>query len=78
MGVKNGAYFKTKRLAQISREIAKRLSKGKKINLDAFAIWIEVNLGLTNKKAREYIELSSKTHNWHIDKKGFLVLEEES
>ena len=78
MSLRDGAYFKSKRLQDISKEIAKRLSKGKKLNFEGFVTWIEFNIGLTDKKAREYIKLTCKTHHWHLDKNGFLVLEQEN
>jgi len=70
---RDGSYVKTERLNQIAAKVSPLLGQGEKVNIAKLISWIEVTIGLTRKKAGEYINILADVYEWEV-KNGFLVL----
>lgn len=73
----DGAFYKSQRVKQISKEIARLLNKGRKINIERLLNWIEMEIGLSRKRARQYLDLILKTHETWMEEKGHIRKEKE-
>jgi len=61
---RDGAFVKTQRIKQIVREIA-RQPPGP-VSLDRMVTWVEVNIGLSTRRALEYIEKACLAQGWLV------------
>lgn len=61
---KDGSYVKVERLSQIKKEIAKRFPNP--ISFNDMILWVEVGIGLTPEKAKDYIEKIVAASGWVI------------
>ena len=66
---KDGSYVKTQRMRRIAAFIAK--ADGDKIKTDKLLAWIEVNVGLTKAKAKQYVATLALAFDWK-EKDGYL------
>lgn len=69
---RDGAFIKTERVRRIGKEIAKHSPKA--MSLDRLMAWVEMEIGLTRKRAEEYILLACLAHGWVIED-GMVVFE---
>ena len=67
---KDSAWLKTERLKIIARSLATMITQNKKVDYEHFITLIEYEHGLTRKKAKYYIDLICKTHDWEIEYEG--------
>jgi len=61
---RDGAYWRRMRLKQIKEEIAKHMPNG--VSVEKMLIWIQVEMGLTRKKAEEYLRLAVESSDFTI------------
>ena len=72
-GRRDGSYVRSERLVQIARQIAYRItnSKTKQCSIEELNLWIQFDLGLTEKRATEYVDLVVRAKGW-LKKDGFI------
>ena len=70
---RDGSYVRSQRLLDIAKQIAYKIheSTNKLCSYDELIIWVQMWMGLTDKKAAEYINLVLKAKGW-ILKDGFI------
>ena len=61
---KDGSYVKVARYHQIERKIASQFPNP--VSVDLLILWVKLNVGLGEAKAREYIEDVVKGKDWVI------------
>jgi hypothetical protein len=66
----DGSETKTRRMTLIAKEIAKHFPGS--VDLDKMLLWIRVHVGLTPKKAEEYLNDVIDSHGW-ISKDGLIT-----
>jgi len=71
---RDGAFVKTERIKTITRQIARSFPG--EIDIEKMIIWIEVNIGLSPGRAREYIEKACIVQDWNI-LEGQIVVKNE-
>jgi hypothetical protein len=59
---KDGAFVKLDRIRQIQKEITKCFPK--EVELNRIILWTEMNIGLTQEKAEEYITKIIDANGW--------------
>ena len=72
---KDGAFIKKQRLNKISKYVVKAAAKGP-LSMKKVLAWIQVNVGLTPPKAREYLEVLIDAYEWIVEKNGLTVPKE--
>jgi len=65
MSRRDGAWIKAQRLKMIAKEVAKTFPEG--ADLEHVLLWIEVNIGLSRKKAQEYLAKVVAVKGWRIE-----------
>ena len=70
---RDGSFTKTQRLNKIAAHVAPKLSEGEKVNISKLILWIEMTIGLTKKRAGEYINILAGAYDWEV-KDGCLSL----
>lgn len=68
---RDGSYVRSKRLLEIAKHIALDFNFNQKSNVEDRLCVIMLNMGLTEKRAMEYIELVCRARGWII-KDGFI------
>ena len=74
---RDSSYLRSQRLQQISKKIAAGLAEGN-ISLDRFVNWIQINIGLTEVRAQEYIDICVKAHTGWMVQNGFIKQDKTS
>ena len=73
MGVRHdGSWVKQERMNRISHYILNQFKASNRINLNKLRAWVEINIGLTPRRAEEYIATISLAYDWLI-KDGLLI-----
>jgi len=67
---RDGTYWRRMRIRQIREEIAKHMPEG--ISIERMLLWIQVEMGLTRRKAEEYLRLAVESGDFTI-KDGKIV-----
>ena len=70
----DGSFTKTQRMSRIAAYVAPKLAEGATINIEKLIAWIEINIGLTRKRAEEYLNTLASAYDWNV-KDGFLNIE---
>lgn len=76
----DAAFLRNTRLTGIRKKIATEISvsTSKKVNLEKLVTWVQINYGLTEKRANEYIQLIARAVGWSIDEgEGVLIADGE-
>ena len=72
-GRRDAANVRHERLIQVARQIAYDLNQDKKCVFEDMVLWIQYNIGLTEKVAREYVDVIVRAHvDWSL-KDGFIT-----
>ena len=72
-GRRDAANVRHERLIQVARQIAYDLNQDKKCVFEDMVLWIQYNIGLTEKVAREYVDVVVRAHvDWSL-KDGFIT-----
>ena len=67
-GRRDGTFIRKERLMAIAKEIAYDLNQDKRCVYEDVILWCQYNIGLTEKKAREYVDVVVKAHtDWHLN-----------
>jgi len=61
---RDGSYWRKMRIRQIREEIAKHMPNG--VPVEKMLLWIQVEMGLTRKKAEEYLKLAVESGDFAI------------
>jgi hypothetical protein len=61
---KDGSFIKLERLKQIKTQVAKNLPNP--VSIDKTVIWIQLNIGLTEERAKEYLDLVVEGAGWVV------------
>lgn len=61
---RDGSFIRSQRLIQIGKRIAVGLSEFKTVDVEQLILWIQMNLGLTEKRASEYVAVVVKAKGW--------------
>jgi len=61
----DGSFVKVERLSQIKKEIAKQFPNP--VVLADISLWVELNIGLSEEKTKEYIEKVVAGAGWTIN-----------
>jgi len=61
---RDGSYWRKMRIRQIREEIARHMPNG--VPVEKMLIWIQVEMGLTRKKAEEYLRLAVESGDFTI------------
>ncbi len=66
MVVKDAGFMKKMRISEIKKEIMKKISNGG-VSQEKLLDFIEVEMGLSRRKAEEYTALIIKTSGWILE-----------
>jgi len=64
---RDGGWVKQQRMNLIAAKISKALNEGAIVDLEKTVAWIEINIGLTEKRALSYIEKLAISFDWKIE-----------
>ena len=67
---RDGSYWRKMRIKRVREEIAKHMPGG--VSVEKMLIWIQVEMGLTRRKAEEYLRLAVESGDFTI-KDGKIV-----
>lgn len=69
---RDGSYIRSQRLMEVAKKIAYDISfnPDKTCHKDDLVNWIMFEMGLTEKRAREYVEIVIKAKGWLVNNGG--------
>lgn len=71
---RDGSFVRSQRLLEIARMIALDFSENKKSEIEQLKLRIQMEIGLTEKTASEYVNTVCRAKGWHL-KDGYIYPE---
>lgn len=65
--MKDTSFLRSQRMKKIAQFIAIGLNKSEEVDLEGLNLWIEYEIGLTRKKASEYVKTVCGRKGWMIE-----------
>ena len=61
---RDGGFVRSERLLRIAKQIAIGINQAKTVSVEQINLWIQLNIGLTEKRAGEYIDTVVRAKGW--------------
>lgn len=68
---RDSAFLRSQRIKKITTEMAKKITTG--LRLRGLLIWIQIEIGLSENKAREYVDLICEAKGWKLNNGGISI-----